>query len=428
MSLRYILHILFKRQWLIIIALILAPLIAAGVLVFTEPVFVSRCKLEVYDRSNPNDPMGSARSQIKDDVFIQRQIELIFTDRVMSRVVDEAKLIPTPPSQSIFARYGGAKAAASQYTPDRERIELIRALKSPAHVKADAINPQVMIITGQMNTPELSQQVCAAVLSAYKKELDRMQNEDDQFTKFYTARRAGIDAAIADCFKDMEDFNRLHPRDMISGVDPLQLPDNAKPGVIQSTKPTGETPKANDSPGYSPTPAEIGPVARLMNEIADREIELIQLKSKTSEDSYQYKSLLEKIVADRKLLEQYKEKLSQQQVLAVKWTGLQWKMDSLRQERQKINDDLAKQKNAEMANSTKATIKIQDDPTFDPQPIYPKKALILIASVFIGLMLGLALAYIAHVLDSTYHLPEDFYSDTGIPVLAAIPFDKSLAT
>ena len=429
MSLRYFLHILFKRKWLILIALFMAPLIAAGVLVFAEPVFVSHCKLEVHDRSNPNDPMSTVKSTIKDDVFIQTQIDLIFTDRVMSRVVDEAGLIPTPPSQSIFARYAGAKYELSKYPPDRERIELIRALKSPAHIKADAMSSVVLNITAQMNTPELAQKLSAAVLHAYKDEFARLQGEDTQFEKFYTARLIAIDAEIAKCQREMEEFNRLHPRSTVPGTDPLQLPvpDQNKGNLVRPAQPNAEAIPPAGGNLFNATPAEIGPVQLLMNEIAAREIELIDIESKNSMESYRYKSVAEKIEADRKLLEQYKQKLSDQQVLAVQYSYLIWKMDTLRQQRQKNSEDLLRVKNAEMAGSTMATIKVQDDPTFDPQPIYPKKSLILIASVFIGLMLGLALAYIAHVLDSTYHLPEDFAADTGIPVLAAIPFEKTAA-
>ncbi|MEI6231958.1 MAG: Wzz/FepE/Etk N-terminal domain-containing protein [Planctomycetota bacterium] len=429
MSLRYLLHVLFKRQWLIIVALLAAPLIAGVVLVFTEPVYVSRVKLEVLDRSNANDPTASAKSTIKDDVFIQRQIELIFTDRLLSKVIDRAGLLPSPPSQSMYSRYMNAKPAVSKYTPERERIELIRALRNPAHVRADALNSVVLNITAQMNTPELAQKVSGALLEAYKEEFSRLQNVDSQFDEFYTKRKAALESAISDQQKEMEEFNKLHPRDLAVGKDPLLLPspDQVKPGVLKSPNPGGEIPINPDTSQFSTTPTELGPLQLLMNEIAAREIELINVEAHNSKDSYAYKSVAEKIERAKQKLESYKQKMSEQQVLAVKWSGMTWKMESLRQQHQKITDDLLKVKTKTITEGPIGAIKVQDDPTYDPQPIYPKKVLYLVASVFIGLILGLALAYIAHVLDSTYHLPEDFYADTGIPVLATIPFDKSLA-
>ncbi len=62
-----------------------------------------------------------------------------------------------------------------------------------------------------------------------------------------------------------------------------------------------------------------------------------------------------------------------------------------------------------------------DAPSVDIKPVYPKKKLTLISAMFVGFLLGLALAYLAHISDRTYHLTEDLAGDLRLPVLSAIP-------
>ncbi len=423
MSLRYFIHILFKRKWFILIALLLAPLAAGVILLFVEPVYVSNCKLEIHDRSNESDPLKTAKSNIKDDVFISAQVELIYTDRVMGKVIDKAGLIPEGPSQSIYARWSGQKTFESKYDPVRERIEIIRGLRNK-HVKVDRMSPVVMSITSQMNTPELAQKVTRAVLDSFKEEFERMQSTDVQFEKLYVQRIKALDELIEECQKEMEEFNKLHPRDMAGGKDPLILPIPDQAGKI-SIIPNVAADKIPPNEMYVKRMAEISPVQSIMNEIARLEIEAINIEAQSGKDSYKYKVNQEKIAKNQSLLEEKKKELSEQEVLAVKYSALVWKLEDRRQTRKLINDEYQRAKGEnERKMSTTANINIQDDPTVDPQPIFPKKAMVLIAATFIGLVLGLALAYLAHVLDTTYHLPEDFAADKGIQVLATIPIQQ----
>src|SRR5436190_21492691 len=101
MSPRFFLHILFLRKWYILSSMCLAPVITVLFLVFVEPIYISKCKLQVVDRQDERDPTRVIKPTQKDDTYIQAQIDLIFTDAVMTKVLDKVQLIPTPPSQSM---------------------------------------------------------------------------------------------------------------------------------------------------------------------------------------------------------------------------------------------------------------------------------------------------------------------------------------
>src|ERR1043165_2161689 len=418
MSLRYFIHILFKRKWYILTALLAAPLIALAFLLFVEPVYVSRCKLEVHDRSSDADPLAPRRSNVKDDIFIQAQIELIFTDQVLGQVVDKAGLVPEPPSQCLLARFTGHQPPPSKLSPERQRIEAIRALKK--RITVEAITPVVFTITAQMNTPELAQKVSSGIYEAYVEEFDRHRGEDTQFKQFYDQRLRTLDSARQQALKEMEDFRREHPRLNGNGPDTLTVPDKVAPLIPDSPKQSGEN--------FSQRASENNPVQTLQNEIAKLELEAIDIEKGNSKDSFAYRSIQERIAKGRALLDKYKKELTEPEVINLQYSGLQWKLETRQQSYQKVDDEYQKVLTSILTKSkSQGTISVLDHPTFDPQPILPKKTLILIAAAFVGLVLGLGMGYIAHVLDSTYHLPEDFAADTGLPVLAAIPYDRNLA-
>ncbi|HLX65321.1 MAG TPA: Wzz/FepE/Etk N-terminal domain-containing protein [Planctomycetota bacterium] len=420
MSLRYFIHILFKRKWYILTALLAAPLIALGILFFVEPVYVSKCKLEVHDRSSEEGPMSTRRSNIKDDVFIQAQIELIFTDQVLGKVVDKAGLVPDPPSRSYFARLTSYKSA-SKLSPELQRIEAIRLLRK--RVIADEISPVVLNITAQMNTPELSQQVAKGVYEAYVEEFEKHQGENTQFKDYYEQRLKGLAEVIDECQRDMEEFSKQHPRATLGDAKPPQFTD--KPPTLSIDPPAR---KSDGDNGVTRRDADLNPVQTIQNEIARLEVEAINLRPNNTPESYVMRTNQEKLTKARELFEKYRAQLTEQEALRIKWDGLVWKQATARESFAKVNEEYQRLLNKlATQNKSESTITVLDAPTFDPQAIFPKKSLILLGAAFIGLVLGLGMAYIAHVLDSTYHLPEDFAADTGIPVLAAIPYDRDLA-
>lgn len=419
MSPRFFLHVIFLRKWFILSAFILTPILTLVFLLFTEPVFNSKCKLQVVDRQDERDPTRVMKPTQKDDTFIQAQIDLIYTDSLMGKVVDKAGLFPAPPKQSPFAKSFAAKwfppsQPGSEFSPERQRIETIRNVKKL--IKVDAISPVIMNITTSMNTPELAQTTAKAVYDSYIEEFGRLQKESGEMRKVFEERLRSIQLLIDDAQAELRHFHAENPP---TGV-PTAVPDlSVKPKLIDTPPSNGE---ANTNPSFMPGARELNPLQKINQEKAALELELIKLRASNSDDSFLVKRVLEQIDRYNKLAESYKSDLAKQNVMALKERELNWRLESLHASYNSIKGDFERAEGTQLIKELgKGTIMVLDPPTFDPQSVFPKRTIIMIAAIFGGLVLGLAMAYIAHVLDSTYHLPEDFSADTGIPVLAAIP-------
>jgi polysaccharide biosynthesis protein PslE len=72
-----------------------------------------------------------------------------------------------------------------------------------------------------------------------------------------------------------------------------------------------------------------------------------------------------------------------------------------------------------------SNISIAEEPTFCPQPVKPRKLVILLAGLAVGLFGGLGLAIGADYLDRSLITPEDLEKNLDLPALETIPRIKS---
>ena len=70
---------------------------------------------------------------------------------------------------------------------------------------------------------------------------------------------------------------------------------------------------------------------------------------------------------------------------------------------------------------------VSDPADFDGSPVSPKTTLYLIIAAFLGLILGLALALVRDILDSTIKSPEDVGTVVDQPVLGHVSYDANLS-
>jgi uncharacterized protein involved in exopolysaccharide biosynthesis/Mrp family chromosome partitioning ATPase len=90
-----------------------------------------------------------------------------------------------------------------------------------------------------------------------------------------------------------------------------------------------------------------------------------------------------------------------------------------RMEQARINDA---QQMARMSN-----ISMVQSPTMPVKPVRPKRLLEIALGIMFAFFGGLALAFIAEYLDSSFKKPEDVEDDLNLPVFASIPFIPSAA-
>jgi uncharacterized protein involved in exopolysaccharide biosynthesis len=335
-------------------------------------------------------------------------------------------LVPPPPSQAPIARWLGWQPKASKLTPDLQRIEAIRELTNGKAVQTEVLNPTVLLITSNMNTPELAQKVASSVFEVYKEEFERMQKDTADLVGVFKHQLDGLQKKIEDADAELQAFYKSNVNLPAPGTPQLALPpknsDTPSSAAAHGDNP-GKNPKGET---FTPAPENVSPLLKLRQDIVQLKIDLIKIESKENKDSYAYRNAEKQLLADQALLVEEENKLGVQIAAADREQSLKWARDTYRNQfNTALSDFTRAEQNMKIRQQVSGAVTAQDEATFDPQPIFPKRTMLLIASAFIGLVLGLGLAYLAHVLDSTYHLPEDFSADTGLPVLAAIPYDAT---
>ncbi|GEM_PF-3182455 len=69
------------------------------------------------------------------------------------------------------------------------------------------------------------------------------------------------------------------------------------------------------------------------------------------------------------------------------------------------------------------SLSILQSPTFPYEPARPKKVLVIVLSIFIGLLAGLGLCLSAEALDGTISLPEQVETSLGLPLLLILEYE-----
>ena len=91
--------------------------------------------------------------------------------------------------------------------------------------------------------------------------------------------------------------------------------------------------------------------------------------------------------------------------------------DSLlaRQQQAQIAENLEKRQKSEQ-------FRVLDEARMPTKPWKPKRSMILLAGMGVGLAVGVGGVFLAAYLDQAFHDPEDLEQFTALPVLATIPF------
>lgn len=73
----------------------------------------------------------------------------------------------------------------------------------------------------------------------------------------------------------------------------------------------------------------------------------------------------------------------------------------------------------ELRNETFSNVAVLTPPYVAAKPLFPKRVVLLILSLFIGLFLGICAAVLLEMMDDSFKLPKNIEKVTGLPVLAS---------
>ncbi|MHC4883913.1 MAG: GumC family protein [Planctomycetota bacterium] len=406
MSIRQLLTLILKHKWLILAPAIGAPILALVLLLFVEPAFVSSCKLWAKERQEGSQLLRVQRPGMQETTYAEVQRELITSHRVLNRVIDRLKLDTPPPSQSLWAKLTGRGQLGLPSTdPAQVRFEALRALT--ASVWVEIINPEIISISVRMNSPTLAQETLTAVLTAYREEYQAILSQEiTEYRRFLTEQMADLETTITGKETALTEFESSHP-EILGGT----------------ATPAGSATSTGGPPlDFVKRMGDMSPVPTIYQDLARLEMERNRAATRFGSESDTLKKLDEQIARNQALLKKYLARLSTQARLAIQHRRLQWELKEARSHYSEINTEYHR---ILVSQGTKvkqvSSIAMLNAPSLDTRPVAPKKKATLLAASFLGLLIGLGLAYLAHLLDRTYHLREELAADTGLPVLAAVP-------
>lgn len=396
MNIGLLLKIAFERKAWPIATLLIAALAASWMLINAEPVYVSGAKLWVRQRMESSELLRTQRTGAQSDTHINVQAQVIQSNRVMDGALDRADhLLQHTPSRSI-------RSKLRPPPPPTEAPVRLKCLKALARsVNVSIVNPEVLIVSAQMNDPKLAQSAVQAVIDEYQEAslqlaLDEIKRHAEYLDKQGKEREADIATQQAELLA----FEQRHPE---LGKTPIQ--------DLSITSPT-----------FAEQTTDVGAVPLITRQLAEMELKRNNLSATLAPGSYELRQLEAEIRQGQALLQNYLNALAEQGRMQVQHESMRWQLEQKRKAYASLVEEVQRldlSRGSRIAEQSGITV--LDPPSFDPEHIHPKKKATLMAAMVLGLIGGAGLGLLAHLLDPTVRYREALEASTGAPVLAVIP-------
>ena len=424
MNFNQILEIIFMRKWLVILPPFITSFLALVILMTIEPVYVSTQKIWSKELQEGSQILQVVRSNNIQDLYANVQRELILSDLVLKQVMADLNLVDPPVSNSYWSKVSlkfkifkkeldpGSKKSLVQ-----QKAEALRALRNSVGVSI--INPEIIIVSAKMNSPEWAKKVVKSIVENYKLEyLNILNKEIDQFEGVLSKRLNDLFLRVKNDEDSLKNFEKINP-------DMIRKPQFMNPGGSYTTGGGGNTIKAA-LPSMSSNMSQVNSMTTVMHALARLEMQKSELLTQVSLDSEQLKQVNVEIEHNQRLLNNDLVKLSKQARQAIEYQRLQWNVN-LARERYTVLlmefDQITLSRGTKLKQIT--SIATLDQAVEALYPIFPKKKVILLMAFTLGLLTGFCCVYLAYLLDETYRFAEDLESSTGIKVIAILPADLS---
>lgn len=396
-----------ENKWAILLLMILGCLAGVFKAISETPVYRASLTMAVEPSASRN------TSQMMFDPysyrFYETQYELLKSRSVAERVVDELDLVErdsvqnllVPPSslrslsREIYALTGieliseapasNIKTRLTDQQKAAKRAWLTQVIKNGVSVDGGDKTNLVTVRFNSVN-PDFAAEIANALVGAYIEEgLDSQLNRSQQTTRWLSQR---ID-------------------DLRNTLDKAQL--NLQSFLIKENL-------LNTNQNQKITTAEL----QALNN------EYISARANFDELTKRYGALHPKITEARAELRAAKNRLDRTSKTIASSREKQVELERLEQE-VKSNQDLYdaflnKFKEADLSNSGSqvASARIIDAALPPAGPIYPQKQRIIVTWTFMGLMLGLALAFLREQLDSTFKNGRMVETKLGLPLFGVV--------
>ncbi|MCH2208947.1 MAG: hypothetical protein MK132_24215 [Lentisphaerales bacterium] len=421
MNLRSILYILSLRKWLIFIPPVLTCSFAKAILLFVESVYVSSIKIWNKEIKGESSILKVARSDTQKDLHASVQREIIGSGALVETVLDETGLIKPPASNNLATKLFKLKpkeGKKSKLDPALQRITAMEALKKS--VSIDVINSEVMALSAKMNSPELSLKVVNNLAKNYKIAYLRILNREiDQYEDLLEKRLSILEQELNDSEKALQAFEHTNPD--LRRNPQLQTGHTKLPENIQSSLNV----KA-PLPSMTSSMSQVNPLTLILHEQTKLELEKSKLLTQAAPNFARLEVVNDELERNKQFLAKSLKQLSNQAKLAVTGQRLMWLVNISRErftvllsEIVKVN--LSREAKVKQIGSTNVLNKAVK-PLF---PVYPKKEMTVVAAGFLAIITDHAFVYLAHLMDTSFHLEDKVEDQLGLKTLAIIPKNRA---
>lgn len=448
MGLQDYLRVIKKRFWIILFTTVTVYLFA---LVYTQlqpKVYEARGTVELIQHTT----IGGffENTILRSGDIIATATKVIRSSRVIGKVVDELR----------------ARKMLETLADEDERqrqIESLKGLISAAQLE----RTNILVITVRHGDPELCREIVNTVARVFCSEDQSADQEQSRAMRLHlTEQIQQVSASLMEAERQLESYNRSHGYPELTREELLDLDQAAEleaqlkqaaarraeqenrlrqlrgaldPAALASLE-LGELAEAPTVAAVHQELVRLNTrLAELLEDYTPRHPAVIEAEKQIDDKRKELALAVRPVVAGRieTLTRELEELRAREGVLAGKLGRFQSRLNTMPRDRLELaqlkrrvevntrlfltfNERLEEMKLAEASKA--GGIRLLDPATLPIEPIYPKTSTNAMAGIIIGVLLGLAFAFVIESMDTSIGTIEDVETYVQKPVLGVIPF------
>lgn len=442
--------VLLKRRWTVVTAVVVLTTVAVIVSFRMTPVYraTARVKLEAET------PMVQSLNEVyqkaeADDAFLQTQIQVLKSDKLAWRTIEELGLAETPDFRG---------RQADQPDPEKAKLGLIEVFRSRLIVQL-VPRTRMLLVSFESPDPRLAAKVASTLVNGYvdynfrekydatrqvsgfmEQQLDELKakvEKSQQLLVKYERQHEIVNTSekqnvqeqmLSEISRDLT--NAQSERIQKESVYRQVLGNRSQVAALTHSELLQKLEeKAAELRGqYTDVAAQYGPkfprTLRLEQQVSEYQAQITREQNRVIDrmrNDYNAAASRERLAA-REFARQ-KEQLGKLNQLLVQHNILQREFESNQQLYQSL---LQRLKDATVsAGLRSANIHVVDSALPPSTPVRPRKALNLALGLLGGLVLGVVVAFAQEGLDRSVNSPEQIENLLFAPALAVIPLDRT---
>lgn len=443
--------VLLKRRWAVLTAMIVLTTVAAVVTVRMIPIYRATARVELEAESPLVQSLNAVYQKAEaDDAFLQTQIQVLRSDKLAWRTVEELRLAETPEFSAFRATPGSAA--------EKRKLALIDAFRNRLRVQL-VPRTRMLLVGFESSDPRLAAQAATALVNNYvdynfrekydatrqvsgfmEQQLDELKAKveksqqalveyERQHEIVNTSEKQNVlEQMLSDVSRDLTtaESERIQKESLYRQVAArrVSIAALARSDLLQKLEE-----KAAELRGqYTEVSAQYGPkfprALRLQRQMAEYDAQIGREQSRVIErlhNDYQAAVSREKLAAQA--FARQKEQLGKLNQLLVQHNILQRDFESNQQLYQSL---LQRLKDATVSAGLRSTnIHVVDSALPPAVPVRPRKALNIALGLLAGVVLGVMAAFVQEGLDRSVNSADQIETLLFAPALAVIPLDRA---